>query len=212
MKRSAYKDLLGGIDPTGKFTFRYGIQDAGEPARGQKLRRTLGVLGGTLGGAVALPSLYSGVVGTMQAVDMLARRRPPKDALRHIWNAVKAPVAKPFHAARLTRALGRAGRGLAPRAADIAKTDKAIQSLGSGLPETVRLMLKGNEPAASLLLQPKAWSTVGKPLHQYSRDKLRDALIVLGLAGAVSGGSSFAQHSSGVRYGKKMTPEARRTL
>lgn len=210
-KRPYVKDLGAGVDPTGKFTFQYGIQDAGKPKSELRSRRAVGMVGGLIGGGLALPSLGMGAVGTAQAVDMLARKKPPKEALKHIWKSVKMPITHPIAAARYMASLRRARSGLAPRHLDIHRAEKALEAFGDGLPPGVKKMLSPTkELAAMATLSPKAWDTVGKRVHEVARTKLRDGLIAMGIAGGVSAGSTLTQHASGTRTGKLLSAKDRK--
>ena len=114
--RTILKDFLAGVDPTGTKTFQYGIQDAPVSEGEAKARRTIGTVGGVVGGAGLIPAAAGGVIG---GVNGLARGGLRGGARGFVQGAV-SPYTSIYRGARAYGSLGRMGAGQA-----ISKAEKA---------------------------------------------------------------------------------------
>jgi len=159
-RRSALKDALAGVDPTGTYTFRYGIDDAGKSAAHQKRRRRMGVAGGIVGGTLAVPSAISGAIGAGKAV-----MQAPKDGLRAAGRTIardfKRPLMDPYRAFMANRSLKRSMAGKQPREKDIKRVLSFAQNVQKDLPKGMSLSgplrrAGGDAHAAAVNLKSKA--------------------------------------------------------
>lgn len=213
MTRAYVKDFLGGIDPTGTFTTRYGLADAKKSKAEQQRRRLTGVVGGTLGGAVTLPMALRGGMALALDTPDVVRNRGWKALPKHIWNKTLSPVRTPYRAAVGLRALRNISAGKAVTGKDAQRVVTLLKDVGApskvlhGLGHQGGLMgyqklLKGSPQLAAM--HSKAVGLV--------KSRLRKGLTLLALSGLVTGGSSYVQHRMGSQLGKNLTAEQRNKL
>ena len=214
MARPIHKDIIGGIDPSGTFTFRYGLEDAGKSEGEQRGRRALGVAGGTVGGALAVPSVITGAMALGSAPGV-AQREGVGAALKHIGRRASDPLTIPWKIHRARRALKRLGTGKGTEK-DTARLRKAVNTLvKSKEPKNVLLKTIAHgaaEGAVDATSDPRNWERLGKPVHKLMGKTLRKYLAPLALAGGISGAGSYLQHRSGTSLGSKLTPNEREKL
>mgnify|MGYP001823659612 CR=1 FL=1 len=204
--RSALKDFVGGIDPTGGATFQYGMTDYEKPqVANPGLARAAGPAGGVVGGALVIPSAISGLIGGVKGLggggSMGARLAR---AGRGIVSGAKEPVVGVANAIRSRSALKQmqasGAASLSPgqlRALrDVAARSPIGQMVG---PERVgklseghlRMLLKRVSPAQAEMAQKQVGSA------------LSSGLATLGTSGVIGGGSAYLQYGKGQQAAEK---------
>lgn len=110
IRRSYAKDFLAGVDPTGTVTYGYGVRDAPSSPKSQLTRKMVGTVGGAVGGALAIPSAISGLIGAGSGILDVKRKGPGA-----IWHGFTKGLARPvvgtYRAMRARSLLRRAAMG-----------------------------------------------------------------------------------------------------
>ena len=204
--RSLIKDFAGGIDPTGTFTFGYGVQDPNVSDSHEALRTGVATAGGLLGGGVLVPGLVGGLTG--------AAENSGKG-----WRGMAAGAAKgavsPFkqlmHAPRAIKGLRNATQeGMT--AAQL----KSLRAVGGDkIPGFVgknidRAIQRGGVGAgtASAVNKMKNLGSVADDISSQARS----GAAAIGLSAALGGGSAAAQYNKGQVFGKQLSQQQRDAL
>lgn len=214
IKRSWTKDFLGGIDPTGAYTFRYGVRDVDKDKKQQALRRTLGVTGGVIGGGLAVPSVISGIMGLGSGLLGLKKGKGWSNVARQAWTGFKKPVGVLYRGARSLQGV----RGLQAGRRLSMGQQKSLRSLMSSMKGELptlgsqKGMTSFIDSAVERLVKGKASPKELSVAKELLKKKMRGAAAGIGLSGAITGGSSFYQYGQGRRLGGLMTPEQRKKV
>lgn len=203
--RSHFYDFLAGVDPTGTKTFQYGMEDAGK-GQASPVRRVVGTSGGVLGGAAVIPGAVGGLVGGTKGL-LMGRgglRGRLLGAAKGLLSGAKKPYTSLYRGIKARRALGahQAGKKLTARQGEHIRRfvkeqlPESVSRAGNIHPRMVQQTLNQ--------LSPKQLSKV----HRELGGELGAGAAALGLSGAISGGSAYAQYGKGVTTGKakKETP------
>ena len=210
-QRSVLKDFAAGVDPTGTLTFDYGRADPGVSERTSAIRRGVGMVGGTIGGALAIPAGISGVIGAGQA---FAKAR---GGLRSRFAAMpggllygaKKPFSQLYHAGRAGGVLRRAEQ---EGAEALSKKDvSALSSFGKQMVPTELQALAAHQRAAQVLQKPEAIRSTVQGMTPEQLQAARSAVsgeavaagMGLGLSGAIGGGSAYMQYGRGRAVGQQ---------
>jgi len=199
--RSYLNDFLAGVDPTGTRTFQYGMEDA-HAGESSGLRRGIGAVGGTLGGAAVVPGLVGGTVGGIKGLLMGKgnwKQRLLSGGTGFLGGA-KKPYTSIYKSMRANKALAAhsSGKVLDPKQAKNLERyihGQLPQSLSYGQkisPEVVQQTLKK--------LSPKQLSGVRRELG----GEIGSGAAALGLSGLVSGGSAYMQYGKGGLTGDRL--------
>jgi len=224
MSRSYIKDFLAGVDPTGTDTFKYGLKDAPRIKRQQSTRRTIGTVGGLIGGGLVIPSAVGGLIGAAKGAG-----GGLKGVARGFVSGAAAPVTKVISAVRLQRFLGKLERGKGITQPELKKAVRATTHLFPDVRQAItlgkRVVNKGKQStnfvasalknsdgiSAEQALRAIPKETAGEA-RKYIRTQLSAGLGGLGVSGLVGAGSAHLQYGKGGRVGKLMTPEQRRKV
>lgn len=198
--RSALWDFVAGVDPTGTKTFQYGMEDA---RRGQTsgLRRGIGTAGGVIGGAAVVPGVIGALIGGGGA--LLEGRRGVRNILRGVgegaWLGAKHPYEKLYSGYRGYRALRAAANKQHLSDKQIGHLESMVRDTspvylpeGKLAPEYVRMAVKRMKPAQL----EEARDIVAQQVRQHGS--------LMGLSGAVTGGSAYLQYGKGGETGRTL--------
>lgn len=200
-ERSYMKDFLAGVDPTGTKTFQYGQEDAQQGER-SGARRAVGTAGGLLGGAAVIPAAVGGAVGGVKG--LLMGRGNWKTRLlgagRGFVSGAKKPYTSLYHGVQANRALAahQAGKTLKPRQAK--QLERFVQE---SLPHSVTSSGKVSPKMVQegmTRLNPQQLASVRRELG----GEVGAGAAALGLSGAISGGSAYAQYGKGGTTGEQL--------
>jgi len=199
--RSYAHDFLAGVDPTGTSTFQYGMEDA-HAGESSGLRRGVGALGGTLGGAAIVPGAVGGTVGGIKGLLMGKgnwRQRLLSGGAGFLRGA-KQPYTSLYKGVRANRALGahQAGKVLSPQQA------KNLERYVHGqLPQSLAYSQKVNPKTVQETLKrltPEQLAGVRRELG----GEIGSGAAALGLSGLISGGSAYMQYGKGGLTGDRL--------
>lgn len=211
--RSHFSDFVAGIDPTGTKTLQYGVQDVGSSKRKRDIKKTIGVTGGLLAGALLLPSgimaLIKGGKGLIRNKGILNRLR---GGIRGLGKGFIKPYGDVYHGLRSTNYLKsiRAGKPI-PIKGEASMRKLVNNRFGELFPG---MSQRAAGPDMTKKLQ---WLSKNKPsqfnsLLNVTSGSLGSTLAFMGLGGAVNAGSALAQYNLGQTMGKRVTPGARSEL
>jgi len=201
--RSHFYDFLAGIDPTGTKTFQYGMEDIehGKPSGARGASRAIGTVGGILGGAAVIPGAVGGVIGGTKGL-LMGRggwRGRLLGAARGLLSGAKKPYTSLYRGGQAKRALGahQAGKKLTKQQAEHIRKFVKEQ-----LPESVARAGNIHPSAIQQGLNRLSPSQLAK-VHRELGSELGAGAASLGLSGAISGGSAYAQYGKGVTTGQR---------
>lgn len=195
--RAHIKDILAGVDPTGTKTFQYGMEDVDKPKGEARLRRTLGVAGGVVGGGIAVPMAIYGIIEAARGLSTGG----VKGMASGLVKGMKRPVVAPVQAMRAKSVLKRLKKpGAVASERDTSAVFKMFEESPVG--SKITSLLK-EYPTSTAALLTKLPTKVKGRLHSVVSEELASALAPMGLAGAISGGSAYVQYGKGRRVAKE---------
>jgi hypothetical protein len=191
--RSLARDFLGGVDPTGGATFRYGMEDVEQGLAAPGLRKALGTVGGVVGGAAVVPSAISGLIGGVKGFSAGGGLRGRLvGAGRGFVSGLAKPFSKVYQSARASgglKALERGGEMSLGQAKNLRALASDMPAIGGFVkklsPEQVQQYAR-HLPAAQVANMRKG---VG--------GQLSAGLATLGTSGLIGGGSAYLQYGKG---------------
>lgn len=202
---SYWTDFLGGVDPFGTLTFRAGRDNELANVKDHGLRRTIGTAGGILGGTLAVTPFILGLSSALTG-----RGGGFRGFLNRFGKGAIEPFTGLYNAQMATKGLQTAQRGGQVNQRHL----NSIRNLvGSGW-DKVRGLFGGSAKFTPSMVTPEVVSAAASfpeilKLLQTQRNK---ALMSLGLAGGISGGSAFFQYGAGRRTGKDIRQAERRVF
>ena len=211
--RSLMSDFVAGVDPTGTKTLQYGIQDANSSKGRSNLRRTLGVTGGLLAGALLVPSAIFGLIkggkGLIRNKGVLNRLR---GGIIGLGRGFVKPYGDVYHGFKSRNYLKAIQAGKPIPSTGEASMRKLVKARFGMLPPDISQQVTG--PGMTQRLQ---WLAKNKPgqyrgLLSETTGSLGSTLAFMGLGGAVNAGSALAQYNLGQRMGGRIGSGARSRL
>lgn len=194
MARSLASDFMAGVDPTGTRTFQYGMNDAqaGGPSG---LRRTVGTVGGVVGGALAIPAAVGGTVGAIKgfAMGQGGMKGRLLSAGKEMLSGAVRPYSSLYHGAvaRGGLAAHQAGKAITPRQATSMQRFAGQVSPVGGASNLSRRQIQ----AGLHTMNPAQISEMRRRIG----GELAGGAGALGLSGVISGASANLQYSKGAR-------------
>lgn len=196
-RRALLKDFLGGVEPTGTLTYRYGSEDVDDPKARPGLRRAIGTAGGAMGGAVAIPSAVSGVIGLGKGVLGLRKGRGLRHLARSGWRGLKQPISTVYHGTKAKRMLEELKRrqmeGWRTHFARPRPDPNRIPP--RKLVKDLKKSLSALEGRKVRRLPMTRWGQ--RALQEKLQTKVKGELTGMGMAGGLSGLGSHQQYGTG---------------
>ena len=206
-------DFVAGVDPTGTKTLQYGIQDVDSSQNRSNFRRTLGVTGGLLAGALLLPSgimsLIKGGKGLIRNKGILNRLQ---GGIKGLGKGFVKPYGDVYHGFRSRNYLKaiQSGKSI-PRTGE-ASMRKLVKTRFGMLPPDISQQVTGPNMTRRLQSLAKHRPEQFKGLLSETTGSLGSTLAFMGLGGAVNAGSALAQYNLGRKMGGRISPDARSRL
>jgi hypothetical protein len=197
-ERNPVSDFVAGVDPTGTFTFEYGMDDADRPDDKARQRRIIGVLGGLIGGGLAVPVAISGVIGAARGL----ARQGVKGVAPGLLQGMKRPIQGPLDAFKVRAAL-KTGKPLGSK--DVGAFYRLVKQT-PGFSDLAPAIAKA-PGETSVILRAMGPGTKTKVTKAVS-DQLAQAVSVIGLSAGVGGTSAAIQYAKGRETGKAMRKNA----
>ena len=215
--RSYLKDFMAGVDPTGTYTTEYGMADVGTDTN-NTARQMSGVAGGVLGGGLVIPSAISGIMNMGKGTGLKGKARAfgqgfidPVRQISHgfkakkiLKNAPEAGISQPDAHFLRGKIMDVTPEGLRPRFMEEIR----------GTPEGLRSRLM--EEKAKTFLTPEEFRAIPKEtvggINQFIDDEMKSTAAGMGLGGAFSAGSAYAQYGKGRDMGQKVDQRTRDVL
>lgn len=198
-ERSYVKDWLAGVDPTGGYTFQYGMDDARASDEEARRRRLVGTAGGLIGGGLAVPSAIYGLIHAAKGFGQGGIR----GAARGLISGIKHPIASPWRAWQAKKSLRAINAGARATGRDVSRVSKVLGE--TGMPTRYGVLAK-NDPRLAAKMLDKAPSTQKREALSAVSGKLTEGLAALGLSSGISGGAAYLQYGKGRRVGKMIPP------
>jgi hypothetical protein len=212
--RPLLSDFMAGIDPTGRQTFQYGIEDTEDNRFTNHLRRGAGVFGGFLAGSLLLPSLIYGVLnaakGGMGGTGVLDRARA---ALTGFGKGFKLPFSTLNHGFKAKKYMQDIHGGVSPSGPGGEESLKHLLAsrIGDLSPELVSRLRSANiTPWLQDMARhdPQRFAMLGNRLNE----RLQRMLAVMGMGGLINAGSALVQYNLGQQMGGRVSPRDRERL
>jgi len=211
--RPLMSDLIAGIDPTGTKTLKYGIQDADIPQNRSNLRKTLGVTGGLLAGALLVPSAIYGLIkggkGLIRNKGILKRIRR---GVTGLGKGFVKPYGDVYHGFKSRNYLKAIQSGRPISSSGEASMRKLVKSKFGMLPTNISKHIDKPGMTQRLELFAKHNPEQYKGLLLETTGGLGATLAFMGLGGAVNAGSALAQYNLGQSMGRRINPRSRSRL
>lgn len=200
--RSYLKDFAAGVDPTGTYTTEYGMSDVGTDTS-TGARRGVGVLGGLIGGGLVVPSAISGLMHAPTGKGVMGKVKAFGEGFMH-------PSKEIVQGIKAKRILHRAPK--------VGITKEEMRFLGDKAKSQSPVGLSSRiwEMQANRGLTPQQYRALPKAairdVETYLGQGIKDTAIGMGLGGAFSGGSAYAQYGKGRNMGEQLDQATRDKL